>query len=123
MLTLFEIVISLAHTTFLLQMPYFIFFTQMHDRDIKVHQNHAYIVSEATGHGMQVFDLTQLLIATTGSAFVETAHYSEVSDAHNVVINEDSGYAYIVGSNTCSGGLHMVNIADPKDTRMRRHPY
>ena len=29
-------------------------------RDIKVYQDHAFIVSEANGHGMQVFDLTKL---------------------------------------------------------------
>ena len=29
-------------------------------RDIKVYDNHAFIVSEAGGHGMQVFDLTRL---------------------------------------------------------------
>ena len=29
-------------------------------RDIKVYADHAFIVSEASGHGMQVFDLTQL---------------------------------------------------------------
>ena len=29
-------------------------------RDIKVYQNHAFIVSEASNHGMQVFDLTRL---------------------------------------------------------------
>ena len=30
-------------------------------RDIKVYRNYAFIVSEASGHGMQVFDLTQLV--------------------------------------------------------------
>src|SRR5690606_24209647 len=29
-------------------------------RDIKVYADHAFVVSEAPGHGMQVFDLTQL---------------------------------------------------------------
>ena len=29
-------------------------------RDLKVYQNHVFIVSEASGHGMQVFDLTEL---------------------------------------------------------------
>jgi len=29
-------------------------------RDVKVHANHAYIISEARDHGMQVFDLTTL---------------------------------------------------------------
>ena len=29
-------------------------------RDVKVYSDHAFIVSEASGHGMQVFDLTRL---------------------------------------------------------------
>ena len=33
--------------------------------------------------------------------------------AHNLVINEDSGFAYAVGANNCTGGLHMINIQNP----------
>lgn len=87
-------------------------------RDIKVYNNHAFIVSEAVGHGMQVFDLTQLRTATNLPVqFEETAHYDEYSDAHNIVINEDTGFAYVVGAGgggeTCGGGLHMVDISTP----------
>ena len=86
-------------------------------RDIKVYANHAFIVSEALNHGMQVFDLTGLR-GRTGPpvTFSETAYYSRVGSAHNVAINEDSGFAYIVGAsgkNGCSGGLHMVDIRVP----------
>ena len=38
-----------------------------------------------------------------------------VATSHNVFINEDTGYAYIVGSNECSGGLHVVDISDPRN--------
>lgn len=31
-----------------------------------------------------------------------------------MVINEDSGYLYIVGGTTCNYGLHMVDISSPK---------
>ncbi|MCA9973192.1 MAG: choice-of-anchor B family protein [Anaerolineales bacterium] len=83
-------------------------------RDMKVYANHAFIVSEASGHGMQVFDLTQLRsVAAPPATFAATAHYNGISTAHNVAINEDSGYAYVVGSNTCGGGLHMVNVQNP----------
>jgi len=34
-------------------------------------------------------------------------------DTHNIVINPDSHFAYLVGGNTCNGGLHMVNISSP----------
>jgi choice-of-anchor B domain-containing protein len=88
-------------------------------RDIKVFQNHAYVVADNAGdHGMQVFDLAQLRdFDGTPTTFEATAHYDRVNSSHNVVINEDTGFAYIVGSGgggeTCGGGLHMVNIQNP----------
>ncbi len=90
-------------------------------RDIKVFNDHAFIVSEARGHGMQVFDLTQLRNASgSPQTFAETAFYNKVSSSHNIVINEDSGYAYIVGAagkNSCNGGLHIVDINNPTNPR------
>lgn len=83
-------------------------------RDIKVYANYAFIVSEASGHGMQVFDLTQLRNVTNPPVtFSNSAHYGAFGNAHNLAINEASGYAYAVGTSTCSGGLHMVNIQNP----------
>jgi len=89
-------------------------------RDVKVHSNHAFVVSEAAGHGMQVFDLTRLRDVDPSAppvTFEETTHYNKVESAHNVAINPETGFAYIVGSNgngtTCGGGLHMVNIQNP----------
>jgi len=50
--------------------------------------------------------------------FEEDAHYSGIASAHNVVINEETGFAYAVGASeggeTCGGGLHMINIQDPR---------
>lgn len=80
-------------------------------RDIKVHADHAFIVSQASGHGMQVFDLTKLLSPDPG--FVGDAQYNGFGGAHNIVINEDTAVAYAVGTDTCSGGLHMIDISDP----------
>ncbi len=83
-------------------------------RDIKVYADHAFVVSEASNHGMQVFDLSQLRdVVSPPVQFAETAHYAGFGSAHNVVINEDSGFAYGVGANACSGGLAMVNIQNP----------
>lgn len=83
-------------------------------RDIKVYQNHAFVVSEESGHGMQIFDLTELRsVVSPPVMFSNTAHYTQFGGAHNIVINEDSGYAYAVGTNTCAGGLHMINIQNP----------
>ncbi|MCB0466429.1 MAG: choice-of-anchor B family protein [Aequorivita sp.] len=83
-------------------------------RDIKVYNNYAFIVSEANGHGMQVFDLTRLRnVSNPPETFTEDAHYNGFGHCHNIVINEDSGYAYAVGTSTFGGGPHFVNIQDP----------
>ena len=83
-------------------------------RDIKVDGNYAYVVSEASGHGMQVFDLTKLRdVVNPPVTFSEDAHYSGWGNGHNLVINEASNRAYGVGTNTSSGGLHIVDISDP----------
>jgi len=84
-------------------------------RDIKVFQNHAFIVSEhASDYGMQIFDLTRLRnTQNIPISFTEDAHYAEFGSSHNVVINEDSGYAYIVGADTFNGGPNFVNIQNP----------
>lgn len=83
-------------------------------RDIKTYNNHAFVVSEANNHGMQVFDLTRLRDVTNPPViFTEDAHYGNFGSAHNIVINEDTGYAYGVGTSTFNGGPHFVNIQDP----------
>lgn len=85
-------------------------------RDIKVYADHAYIVAEQTGHGMQVFDLTRLRgVKGAPVTFTEDYDYAQFSSAHNLNINEDTGYAYVVGSDTCDGGLHMVDLSNPKE--------
>ena len=83
-------------------------------RDVKVYNNYAFVVSEAGGHGMQVFDLTRLRdVASPPETFTEDAHYDGFGSAHNVVINEEAGFAYGVGTNTFNGGPHFVDISDP----------
>lgn len=93
-------------------------------RDIKIYKDHAYIVSDGAGpHGMQVFDLTRLRTMKpqpNGQPVKAEPDYlyKEINSAHNIVINEESGYAYAVGSSaggtTCGGGLHMIDIREPK---------
>ena len=83
-------------------------------RDVKVYNNYAFVVSEASGHGMQVFDLTRLRnISSPPTSFSADAVYSGFGRAHNIVINETTGYAYAVGTDTFNGGPHFVNIQDP----------
>ncbi len=45
--------------------------------------------------------------------FRATAHYDGFGDSHNIVINEGTGYAFAVGTNTFAGGLHIVDVRDP----------
>jgi choice-of-anchor B domain-containing protein len=83
-------------------------------RGIKVYANHAFIVSEAPGHGLQVFDLTQLRSAPSGPVtFTKTAHYGGFGNAHTVAVNEETGFLYAAGTNTCGRGLHMIDVRNP----------
>jgi choice-of-anchor B domain-containing protein len=90
-------------------------------RDPKVYADHAFIVADNVGqHGMQVFDLRRLRdLEEVPATFDADAVYDRVASAHNVVINEETGFAYIVaasgGGETCGGGLHMVDIREPKN--------
>ena len=92
-------------------------------RDIKVYRNHAFIVADGAGpHGMQIFDLTQLRdVPNKPVTFKPTAHYDRIHSAHNIVINEATGFAYPVGNSmggeTCGGALHMIDIRDPTDPK------
>lgn len=88
-------------------------------RDVKVYADHAFIVADNAGqHGVQVFDLRRLRENTEEPMiYSEDAIYDGIASAHNIVINEDTGFAYAVGSSgggeTCGGGLHMIDIKDP----------
>lgn len=88
-------------------------------RDIKVYQDHALIGSEAAGHGMQVFDLTKLRnVANPPATFTEDARFTDFGNSHNIVINENTGFAYPVGTardDIYAGGVHFVDIRDPKN--------
>jgi choice-of-anchor B domain-containing protein len=88
-------------------------------RDLKVYADHVFIVADGAGlHGMQVFDLRQLrAVSDPPAIFSPTTRYDGIASAHNIVINEESGFAYVVGSRsggeTCGGGLHMIDVSDP----------
>ncbi len=83
-------------------------------RDAKTYDNHVFVVSEDSGHGMQVFDLTRLRNVTNPpETFTNDAHFSGFGGAHNIVINEETGFAYAVGTSSFSGGAYFVDIQDP----------
>ncbi len=84
-------------------------------RDIKVYNGYAFIVSEAGGHGLQVVDLNALLNLPTDEVtqIQPDATYAGFGNAHNIMINEETGFAYAIGTNTFSGGMHILDIQDP----------
>ena len=89
-------------------------------RDAKVFKDHVFIGSEATDHGLQIFDLTTLRAfygrdrrGKDVRILQESGHYDEFGSSHNIVLNEETGFLYSVGSRTCSSGPHIIDVNDP----------
>ena len=89
--------------------------------DIKVIDNYALIVSESVPHGVQIFDMT--LLRTIPDAVVApsplplTGFYPLSLAQHNIVTNDDTNRAYIVGGGSivgvdpvCGGGLEILDF-------------
>jgi len=87
-------------------------------RDVKVFKNHAFIVSEAQNHGLQVFDLTKLRSVKNFEIFDASAILEDFGNAHNIWINEASSFAYVLGSNLYAGGPVFIDISDPKNPKI-----
>ena len=93
-------------------------------REIRSYRNYMVIGSEAVGHGVQFFDMTKLLTIDPASPvnFSTTADITglftdlPVGRTHNVVINEELGYAVAVGAqprnSTCRAGLIFIDLTD-----------
>lgn len=86
-------------------------------RDVKVYNDFAFIVSEADNHGMQIFNLNNLRgLVNIPVEFTADRDFTSFGSAHNIVINEDTGYAYPVGTSrsaTYKGGPLFININNP----------
>ncbi|MDE2795115.1 MAG: choice-of-anchor B family protein [Gemmatimonadota bacterium] len=89
-------------------------------RDLKVYADHLFFTGDGAGdHGLVVFDLTRLRDAPAEpSRFEPDAVYDGIASAHNLVLDPESGFAFPVGASgggqTCGGGLHMVDVREPK---------
>ena len=73
-------------------------------------------MSEASSHGMQVFDLTKLRDLKAGDTptiLKEDTHYDEMGNTHNIIGNTERGFMYAVGTRTCTSGLHVIDVSDP----------
>jgi choice-of-anchor B domain-containing protein len=77
-------------------------------RDLKVHGNYAYAVTEGTssGTGLQIIDLSQLPTSANLLNTVDTWF----TGAHNIFI--DDGYAYVIGTDGI-GGMHILDLSNP----------
>jgi len=92
-------------------------------RDIKTYENHAFFTGDGAGqHGLVVVDLTRLrgvAPADMPARFEPDVVYDGMASAHNLAIDTESGFAYVVrpsgGGETCGAGLHMVDIRTPTE--------
>ena len=95
-------------------------------RDIKVYNNHAFIIADDPfqglqpfNHGIQVVDLTKLKnITDRPKKLTPDALFAGVPSAHNLAINEEMGYLYTTGSDredAYNGGVFFIDIRNPKN--------
>lgn len=98
-------------------------------RDMKVIKDHVYIGSEADNHGLQIFDLKNLLDIDPKHPVIFdndrdlTAHFDGFGASHNIVAHPEVDMIYAVGGRSgansrntkCAGGLFMVDVSDPSN--------
>ncbi|KAH7363233.1 hypothetical protein B0T11DRAFT_329224 [Plectosphaerella cucumerina] len=95
-------------------------------KEIRAYKNYMLIGSELGGHGIQIFDMTKLLTITAAQAPVVFDPVKDVTSTfkglpqgatHNVVVNEELGYAVAVGARPrngpCRAGLIFIDLKDP----------
>lgn len=62
-------------------------------RDIKVLGHYAVVVSEASGHGLQIVDLRRLAELAQYTILPADAHYRRFGDAHKLAVNDELAMA------------------------------
>ena len=83
-------------------------------RDVRVYANHAFVVSEQPEHQHAGLRPHAACAASPAPGDLHrVALYEGVQTTHTIAINEETGFAYAAGTDTCNGGLHMINIQDP----------
>lgn len=100
-------------------------------REIRSYKNYMIIGSEAQNHGIQIFDMKKLLNLDPAKPKTFdrkndlTSHFNSLlplGRAHNVVVNEELGYAAAVGGQprtdpNCASGLNFIGLADPANPK------
>jgi choice-of-anchor B domain-containing protein len=82
-------------------------------RDVETLDHYCFVGSEASGHGLQIFDLLQLDNVTSPTSFIETAYYGGFGHSHTIAIDPVSKILMAMGSDTFNGGPHLVDISNP----------
>ncbi|KAF6815466.1 hypothetical protein CMUS01_12441 [Colletotrichum musicola] len=94
-------------------------------RELRGYKNFVVIGSEASRHGVQIFDLNKVLEIDpanpkTFDAKADLTGYWNglpAGSTHNIVINEEKQYAVAVGaqprSSACKSGLIFIDLTDP----------
>ncbi|GIE95486.1 choice-of-anchor B family protein [Paractinoplanes rishiriensis] len=85
--------------------------------DVRTYQHYAYIGKDGVDHGIQVFDLNKLQGVTTTQTFTASAHFTGLTFSHTLWINQDTGFLYVSGANTCKKGLTVYDIKSPLSLR------
>jgi len=89
---------------------------------MKVIGDYVYIGSEASNHGLQIFDMKKLLTLNSSSPKTFsissdlTAHFKGFGNSHNIVAHAEKNMIYAVGTGTsagCKGGLFMIDVSNP----------
>jgi len=69
-------------------------------KEIKTYQHYMYVVSEGSGHGLKITDLSTL----PGPVTTVTISFSTNNRAHALYIDEEQGYLYMFGTSGFAGG-------------------
>lgn len=84
-------------------------------RDMKTYGEYAYAVIDQSGLGLQVIDLRNV---DSGSvSLVQTSLLNgSLFTAHNIALNEESGFAYLVATNM--GALVVADLSNPTNPQL-----
>ena len=83
-------------------------------RDMETYNDYVFVVSESGNHGLQIMNLLQLDNVTNAPVnFSADAHYAGFGHCHTINIDPISGILCAMGTNTYSGGPHLVDIQNP----------
>lgn len=80
-------------------------------RDFKVYQDRVYAVSDNSGEGLIIFDVSSFPDPPT----VTYQNTEFFSDCHNILIDEANGRLYAVGTDTQNSGIVILDIATNPD--------